>query len=257
MSIQDTSASSVDSDADQVKTIDFLEKRLLAEALRDNDPSLVRSGGEDGEEYVSISAGILGDQDLPAVRLSELESWIQEEKQSRRGSWIGPGESLSSHQPQRATSSWMMEPGSPIKSSSGRDGEVLSPIGEDDDTDQSNLPALSMSATFASTMHIVMPQHANSAGVLFGGQLMGLFNAYLHRDYHHLTCLIRLDGEDCSHRRKSVQSRSLCLGNSRVIQSSLHVTIPILIFSTGSMDGLEFREAVAIGDMSVYGFNLT
>ncbi|KAG9003451.1 Acyl-coenzyme A thioesterase 12 [Tulasnella sp. JGI-2019a] len=219
MGLQDASRyDMINSSADRSEALAFIEKQILADALINKDPSLVYSKGPEGEDRVSVSAHLLGDLEpsaLDSVAVSELQMMGKGEEKARRTSWIGPGESML----QRRPSNWMIEPRSPIKRIGG-DFKILSPLGENLESSGAELGGqrtrvLPISATFASTLHIVMPQHANSAGILFGGQLM----AWMEK-----TALIaahRFKADDCA-------------------------------WTTAGMDGLEFREAVAIGDVLTF-----
>ncbi|KAG8918988.1 Acyl-coenzyme A thioesterase 12 [Tulasnella sp. 417] len=111
--------------------------------------------------------------------------------------------------------------GSPSKRLGGRRIDIPTSISEHSmlfaDSPAAPLHSIPIEETYASTLHIVMPQHANSNGVLFGGQLMDT-------EWMEKTALLsaqRLKREECS-------------------------------WTTAGMDGLEFREAVAIGDVLTF-----
>ncbi|KAG8894437.1 Acyl-coenzyme A thioesterase 12 [Tulasnella sp. 403] len=200
----------------QAETVSSLEKELLADALLADDPALVRSYSPDGEEMVSITKGLHDGLDAPIFKVSDLKETIEQRQRARRNTWVPQGGQLGSLDMKRSVSSWMAEPTSPnVKFS--REVDIQSPIDElkvNGILDQTPR-VIPMTDTFASTLHIVMPQHANSNGVLFGGQLM---------EWMEKTALIaahRLRRDDCC-------------------------------WTTAGMDGLEFREAVAIGDVLTF-----
>ncbi|KAG9017996.1 Acyl-coenzyme A thioesterase 12 [Tulasnella sp. 427] len=148
----------------------------------------------------------------------EIQEVLHERKRERRNTWTEPGNAMDSDLA-RSTTSWMLEPGSPSKRMGGRRIDIPASISEHsmlfDEVPGSPLRFVPIEETYASTLHIVMPQHANSSGVLFGGQLM---------EWMEKTALLaaqRLKREDCS-------------------------------WTTAGMDGLEFREAVAIGDVLTF-----
>ncbi|KAG8880863.1 Acyl-coenzyme A thioesterase 12 [Tulasnella sp. 331] len=206
----------INSSVDRTEALAFIEKQILADALRAKDPALVYSTGPDGEECVSITPSLLGDLDPSAldaaIPVKELLLMGQRDDKPRRTSWIGPGESM---RMRKSSSSWVIDPRSPSKRLGG-EFQVLSPVGEGVETSpelSGHRPrVLPMSATFATTLHMVMPQHANSAGILFGGQLM----AWMEK-----TALITAHQFKADH----------------------------CAWTTACMDGLEFRKAVAIGDI--------
>jgi hypothetical protein len=77
--------------------------------------------------------------------------------------------------------------------------------------------------TFASTMQIVMPQHANTVQVLFGGNLMGAFRSSTSL-YMSLNPLSRMDGKDEYDLRTPIEAR-MCMG-CRWVTSSLSYLFP-------------------------------
>ncbi|KIO34378.1 hypothetical protein M407DRAFT_240679 [Tulasnella calospora MUT 4182] len=201
------------------KVISDMEKELIADALSENDPSVVHSVDPLGEEVVSLAPGLydgLGSP-APAIPLSEIKEVLNQRRRGRRNTWTEPGSSMDTDLA-RSTTSWMLEPGSPSKRI-GRRIDIPTSISEHSmlfaDSPVVPLRFIPIEDTYASTLHIVMPQHANSSGVLFGGQLM---------EWMEKTALLsaqRLKREDCS-------------------------------WTTAGMDGLEFREAVAIGDVLTF-----
>lgn len=164
--------------AEHSKVISDMEKELIADALSENDPSVVHSVDPTGEEVVSLAPGLYDGLGSPApvIRLSEIKETLNQRKRGRRNTWTEPGNSMDT-EITRSTTSWMLEPGSPSKRMGGRKLDIPVSISERsmlfDDPPGDPLRFVPIEDTYASTLHIVMPQHANSNGVLFGGQLMG------------------------------------------------------------------------------------
>jgi hypothetical protein len=139
-------------DEEQRSKILDMERQLMADAVEAKDPTVLLSTGPDGENVVSVTPGLHEGVDAPVFRLSELQQVLERRKHGRRDTW-----SDTSFASPANTGSWVHSPQLPTK------------------TLEEGMRHIPATQTFASTLHIVMPQHANSAGVLFGGQLMGMF----------------------------------------------------------------------------------
>lgn len=167
------------SDDEHGPAIFAMEKELLVDAIEANDPAVIHTIGPDGEERVTLSDRLLDGIDSISFPMTDLRDFMASRKRGRRNTWTAPGDQLSEEATgmTRSTSSWLVEGNSPIKSPRKiRLGDIPTTIPEDvflSPTIEIPRRIVSLEETHASTLHIVMPQHANSAGVLFGGQLMG------------------------------------------------------------------------------------
>ncbi|KAG8713481.1 Acyl-coenzyme A thioesterase 12 [Ceratobasidium sp. 394] len=216
----------------QARELRSLELELLADALEAHDPHVHVDPGD----VVRADVGVYG-PDAPAVPLADLERILEKRKRGRRPTWVGL-------QPNSGRQSWsapapmfdLTHPHSTSPSFHAQHHVVESPVAstlspsdvfrprklqsategpEDELTSGFDLPRMvSIQDTLACTMQIVMPQHANSVGVLFGGQLMEWMERTAVLAAHRLK-------RDCA-------------------------------WVTAGMDGLEFREAVATGEVLTF-----
>ncbi|KAG8925938.1 Acyl-coenzyme A thioesterase 12, partial [Tulasnella sp. 418] len=173
----ETAADSTEGSGDQQREIFSLEKELLADALSTNDPSVIKFEGQDGQTLVSIRSDVHGGLEAPVVPLNELHEVLSGRKRGRRGTWIDGASSVTGSPPspsqdiRRSSSIWLNRRNqleSPTITLSTLQESTISNFEEVAPPKHS----VALQSTFACTMHIVMPQHANSNGVLFGGQLM-------------------------------------------------------------------------------------
>jgi len=193
----------------QARQIASLEKELLAEALKANDTSLLFITDNSGQVSVTFNDSEQG-LDPPTASIEELHDIINSRSPSRRATWTELGASQRSSS-MESSGTWAFTPQqrSPVQTL------FLSPLVEEGQLDPGPPQTLSIQDTLATTLHIVLPQHANSAGVLFGGQLM---------EWMEKTALLsasRLRMKKCS-------------------------------WVTAAMDRLEFREAVAVGHVLTF-----
>ncbi|KAG8741927.1 Acyl-coenzyme A thioesterase 12, partial [Ceratobasidium sp. 414] len=174
----------------QARELRSLELELLADALEAHDPHVHVDAGD----VVRADVGVYG-PDAPAVPLADLEHILEKRKRGRRPTWVGlqPGSGRPNWSASAPTFN-LKHPHSTSSSSYAQQHVVESPVAstlspsdvfrprnlrsaieglEDELTDGFDIPRMvSIQDTLACTMQIVMPQHANSVGVLFGGQLM-------------------------------------------------------------------------------------
>ncbi|KAG8690120.1 Acyl-coenzyme A thioesterase 12 [Ceratobasidium sp. 423] len=168
-------------DRQQARELRSLELELLADALEAQDPHVHVDEGD----VVRADVGVYG-PDAPAATRADLELILEKRKRGRRPTWVGlrpesmpvvptqepaalpkalaspntltlsPSDVFRTRKLSRAMSDYHVTGGLEFESESGFD-----------------LPhMMHVEDTLACTIQIVMPQHANSVGVLFGGQLM-------------------------------------------------------------------------------------
>ncbi|KAJ1307839.1 hypothetical protein OPQ81_001921 [Rhizoctonia solani] len=224
-------------DKRQARELRSLELELLADALEAQDPHVHVDEGD----IVRADTEVYG-PDAPAVPRADLELILEKRKRGRRPTWVGlKPESM--HVAPTRDSSWVA-PDSGIIHDSGvfpkalasPNPLTLSPSDvfrtrkltrftsdhqhatgglESESRPELDIPhMMCMEDTLACTIQIVMPQHANSVGVLFGGQLMEWMERTAVLAAHRLK-------RDCA-------------------------------WVTAGMDGLLFREAVATGEVLTF-----
>ncbi|CAE6439280.1 unnamed protein product [Rhizoctonia solani] len=180
-------------DKRQARELRSLELELLADALEAQDPHV----HVDESDVVRADAEVYG-PDAPAVPRADLELILEKRKRGRRPTWVGlrpesmPVVPTQNPNWESLTSNFTHEPGTFPKAPGSPMALTLSPsdvfrprklnratsdhfIGglESEPGSGFELPhMMHMEDTLACTIQIVMPQHANSVGVLFGGQLM-------------------------------------------------------------------------------------
>ncbi|CAE6447287.1 unnamed protein product [Rhizoctonia solani] len=221
----------------QARELRSLELELLADALEAQDPHV----RVDESDVVRADVEVYG-PDAPAVPRADLELILEKRKRGRRPTWVElrpesmpavPAQSSSWVAP---ASSFTHESGALPKALTSPNLLILSPsdvfrtrklsrVMSDHQHDTGGLEPESgsgfdlphmmhMEDTLACTIQIVMPQHANSVGVLFGGQLMEWMERTAVLAAHRLK-------RDCA-------------------------------WVTAGMDGLLFREAVATGEVLTF-----
>ncbi|GAB1523079.1 hypothetical protein RhiTH_006208 [Rhizoctonia solani] len=227
----------------QARELRSLELELLADALEAQDPHV----HIDDRDIVRADVEVYG-PDAPAAPRAYLEHILEKRKRGRRPTWV---ELRPESMPIVPTqSSGGVAPASNLVHESGvlhnaipsPNALTLSPsdvfrprklsralgdhlaTGELDPeaspTSGFGLPRMiHMEDTLACTIQIVMPQHANSVGVLFGGQLMEWMERTAVLAAHRLK-------RDCA-------------------------------WVTAGMDGLQFREAVATGEVLTFRAAIT
>ncbi|KAG9126455.1 Acyl-coenzyme A thioesterase 12 [Ceratobasidium sp. 392] len=214
----------------QAHELRSLELELLADALEAHDPHVHIDAGD----VVRADADVYG-PDAPAVPLADLERILEKRKKGRRPTWVGlqsgsgrpdwsaptptfdlkhpHNTSATSHAQQHVVESPIASTFSPSDVFRPRKLQRATPEPDSESINEFALPRMvRIEDTLACTMQIVMPQHANSVGVLFGGQLMEWMERTAVLAAHKLK-------RDCA-------------------------------WVTAGMDGLEFREAVATGEVA-------
>ncbi|QRV89995.1 thioesterase superfamily protein [Ceratobasidium sp. AG-Ba] len=203
----------------QARELRSLELELLADALEARDPHVHIDAGD----VVRADSDVYG-PDAPVVPLADLERILEKRKRGRRPTWVGlqsgsgrpnwnaPTPTFDLKHPHASSAPVVDSPlASPSDVFRPRKLERATPEQEN----QEMFPRMvRVQDTLASTMQIVMPQHANSVGVLFGGQLMEWMERTAVLAAHRLK-------RDCA-------------------------------WVTAGMDGLEFREAVATGEVLTF-----
>jgi len=181
----------------------------------------------DDGDIVRADAEVYG-PDAPVASLVDLQRILEKRKRGRRPTWVGlrpgPPSGFSSDQ----GTNWSVPANQMPVLRQALDSPALATLSPSDvfrprkvlrATSESG-PGLEfprmidMQDTLACTMQIVMPQHANSVGVLFGGQLMEWMERTAVLAAHRLK-------RDCA-------------------------------WVTAGMDGLQFREAVATGEVLTF-----
>lgn len=214
---------STQAEKQQARELRSLELELLADALEARDPHV----HIDAENVVRADLDVYG-PDAPVVPLADLERILEKRKRGRRPTWVGlqsgpdrpnwiaPTPSFEIKHPNGSVSSSQYAViDSPLASPSDvfRPRKLRHFIPEPEENEC--FPRMvQVEDTLACTMQIVMPQHANSVGVLFGGQLMEWMERTAVLAAHRLK-------RDCA-------------------------------WVTAGMDGLEFREAVATGEVLTF-----
>ncbi|KAG9104641.1 Acyl-coenzyme A thioesterase 12 [Ceratobasidium sp. 370] len=227
----------------QARELRSLELELLADALEAHDPHVHVDAGD----VVRADVGVYG-PDAPVVPLADLNHILEKRKRGRRPTWVGlqprlswtaPAPTFDLKHPLSTSPSFHAQhhvvelPAADTLSPSDvfrprkLQGATEGPEGEP--TSGFDIPRMvSIQDTLACTMQIVMPQHANSVGVLFGGQLM------------------------------EWMERTAVLAAHRLKRECAWVTAGWVCFAAGGvrdglmMDGLEFREAVATGEVLTF-----
>ncbi|KAH7341474.1 hypothetical protein B0J17DRAFT_261825 [Rhizoctonia solani] len=218
----------------QARELRSLELELLADALEAQDPHI----RVDESDIVRADTEVYG-PDAPAVPRADLELILEKRKRGRRPTWVElrpesmPAVPTQSSSWVAPASSFTHDSGAFPKAPTSPNPLILSPSDvfrtrklsrvtsdhqhvtgglESESGSGFDLPhMMHMEDTLACTIQIVMPQHANSVGVLFGGQLMEWMERTAVLAAHRLK-------RDCA-------------------------------WVTAGMDGLLFREAVATGEV--------
>lgn len=219
----------------QARELRSLELELLADALEARDPHVHVDEGD----VVRADIGVYG-PDAPAVPLADLKVILEKRKRGRRPTWVGlRSDSMSLPQSPGTAARPTPAPNSPEqgtipKPTSSPTTATFSPsdafrprklqratsdhqpvISAEFGPGLVDVPRMvHMQDTLACAIQIVMPQHANSVGVLFGGQLM------------------------------EWMERTAVLAAYRLKRDCAWVT--------AGMDGLLFREAVATGEVLTF-----
>ncbi|KAL5634664.1 hypothetical protein ACGC1H_002639 [Rhizoctonia solani] len=221
----------------QARELRSLELELLADALEAQDPHV----HVDERDFVRADTEVYG-PDAPVVPRADLELILEKRKRGRRPTWVelrpesmfgAPTQNSSWESP---ASSFTHDSAALPKALASPNALTLSPSdvfrsrklsratsdhqyatggSESEPRPGFDLPhMMHMEDTLACTIQIVMPQHANSVGVLFGGQLMEWMERTAVLAAHRLK-------RDCA-------------------------------WVTAGMDGLLFREAVATGEVLTF-----
>ncbi|CAE7213188.1 unnamed protein product [Rhizoctonia solani] len=227
----------VEQEKRQARELRSLELELLADALEAQDPHVrVDEGG-----VVRADTEVYG-PDAPAVPRADLELILEKRKRGRRPTWVElrpesmPAVSTQSSSWVSPASNFTQDSGALPKAPNSPLALTLSPSDVFRSRKLSRIPSdhqhltgglesesgsgfdiphmMHMEDTLACTIQIVMPQHANSVGVLFGGQLMEWMERTAVLAAHRLK-------RDCA-------------------------------WVTAGMDGLLFREAVATGEVLTF-----
>ncbi|CAE6505743.1 unnamed protein product [Rhizoctonia solani] len=185
----------VEQEKRQARELRSLELELLADALEAQDPHV----HVDERDFVRADTEVYG-PDAPVVPRADLELILEKRKRGRRPTWVElrpesmigvPTQNSSWESP---ASNFTHESGALPKALDSPNALILSPSdvfrsrklnratsdhqyvtsgSESEFRPGFDLPHMvHMEDTLACTIQIVMPQHANSVGVLFGGQLM-------------------------------------------------------------------------------------
>lgn len=224
----------VEQDKRQARELRSLELELLADALEAKDPHVHVDEGN----VVRADSQVYG-PDAPVVPLADLEVILEKRKRGRRPTWVGlrpdsmpvvsqaKGSTRPSFSPESGTIPRpLASPTAVILSPSDvfRPRKLSRATGDHHSESESDFESgpgrfdmprmVHMQDTLACAIQIVMPQHANSVGVLFGGQLM------------------------------EWMERTAVLAAHQVKRDCAWVT--------AGMDGLLFREAVATGEVLTF-----